>query len=230
MTKKRILIVEDNTRLAKALRDSLVFEGFEVQCVHDGALALAQAEEFAPDLVVLDIMLPGKDGFELCGALRRQRRVGIIILTAMGTNDDRIRGLNLGADDYVTKPFAMKEVIARIRAVLRRTRPEFRHLKMGSVTIDFEGLKAWNEDRPIELTPLEFELLRYLAERSGIVVNRDELLQHVWGYASMPRTRTVDQAIKRLRTKIEPSPHEPRFIHSVYGTGYRLTLEDGHTS
>lgn len=221
--KRRILIVEDNVGLASVLSDNLILDGFEVQTVHDGDLAVAKARDFAPDLIVLDVMLPGKDGFELCGLLRQSRRTPIVMLTARSQKHDRLLGLKLGADDYVTKPFDLEELLARIHAVLRRTRPDIERLTLGRVTIDFRALQAWDGDHSIELTHREFELLRYLAERQEVVVDRNQLLREVWGYASTPNTRSVDQAIVRLRKKIEPDPQHPTFIHTVHGDGYCLT-------
>jgi two-component system response regulator VicR len=220
---RRVLIVEDNAGLASVLADNLVIEGFEVQTVDDGDLAISKTREFAPDLIILDVMLPGKDGFELCGLLRQGRRTPIIMLTARSQKNDRIRGLKLGADDYVTKPFDLEELLARIHAVLRRSRPDVERLTLGRVTIDFRSLHAWSGHEDIDLTHREFELLRYLAERQEVVVDRDELLREVWGYASAPHTRSVDQAIVRLRKKIEPDSQHPVFIHTVHGDGYCLT-------
>jgi len=225
--KKRILIVEDNESLAEVLNDNLAFEGFDVRCVTDGTLAIEQSKEFSPDLVLLDIMLPGKDGFEICQTLRRQGRVAILMLTAKAQKDDRVRGLTLGADDYITKPFDLEELIARIHAVLRRTHPDLQRLTLGRVMIDFEALQASDGDRNIDLSHLEYGLPQYLAGRSGAVIHRDDLLRDVWGYASMPITRSVDRAIARLRRKIEADPHHPRYIHTVHGEGYCLTPEGG---
>ena len=224
--KRRILIVEDNAGLASVLADNLVIEGFDVQTVDDGNLAVAKARDFSPDLIILDVSLPGKDGFELCGLLRQGRRTPIVMLTARSQKADRIRGLKLGADDYVTKPFDLEELLARIHAVLRRSRPDVEQLTLGRVTIDFRTLRAWAGDQDLDLTHREFELLRYLAERQEVVVDRDELLREVWGYASAPHTRSVDQAVVRLRKKIEPDPQHPVFIHTVHGNGYCLTLHD----
>jgi two-component system alkaline phosphatase synthesis response regulator PhoP len=223
--KRRILVVEDNAGLASVLADNLILEGFEVQTVDNGDLAVAKARELAPDLIILDVMLPGKSGFEVCGLLRQGRRTPIVMLTARSQKDDRILGLKLGADDYVTKPFDLEELLARVHAVLRRTRPDVERLTLGRVTIDFRALQAWDGNRPIELTHREFELLRYLAERQEMVVDRDELLREVWGYVAAPNTRSVDQAIVRLRRKIEPDPQHPSFIHTVHGNGYYLTLQ-----
>ena len=224
--KRRILVVEDNAGLASVLADNLVIEGFDVQTVDDGNLAVAKARDFSPDLIILDVSLPGKDGFELCGLLRQGRRTPIVMLTARSQKADRIRGLKLGADDYVTKPFDLEELLARIHAVLRRSRPDVERLTLGRVTIDFRALRAWAGDQDLDLTHREFELLRYLAERQEVVVDRDELLREVWGYASAPHTRSVDQAVVRLRKKIEPDPQHPVFIHTVHGNGYCLTLHD----
>src|SRR5262249_42449263 len=152
----------------------------QVERVDSGEAALRKADEFFPDLVVLDVMLPGVDGFEVCRALRQRRRTAILMLTARRQKDDRIRGLNLGADDYITKPFHLEELIARVRAVLRRTRPELDRLVLGRVKIDFRALQARRDDRPLELTHIEFALLQYLGARQGTVVHRDELLSNVW--------------------------------------------------
>lgn len=223
--KRRILVVEDNVGLASVLFDNLTHEGFDVTVVHDGSLAVPRAKELAPDLILLDVMLPGEDGFSLCRSLRQHRQTPIVMLTAKAQKEDRVLGLKLGADDYVTKPFDLEELLARIHAVLRRTRPELDRLTLGDVTIDFRALKAWRHDEAVDLTHREFELIRYLAERQEVVVDRDQLLRDVWGYASAPNTRSVDQAIVRLRKKIEPDPQHPTFIHTVHGDGYCLTVE-----
>jgi DNA-binding response OmpR family regulator len=221
--KQRILVIEDDAALTRILKDNLTFEGFEVQVVDDGKLAAAGAREFVPDLILLDLMLPGKTGFELCGVLRGRRQTPIIILTARNQKSDKLRGLNLGADDYITKPFDLEELIARIHAVLRRARHRSEHLQLGRLTVDFRGLQAWDGSGPVEFTHREFELLRYLAERKGNVVSRAELLREVWGYTDPPHTRSVDHAVARLRKKIEPDARHPRFIHTVHGDGYCLT-------
>jgi DNA-binding response OmpR family regulator len=221
--KQRILVIEDDAALTRIIKDNLTFEGFEVQVVDDGKLAAARSREFVPDLILLDLMLPGKTGFELCGVLRGRRQTPIIILTARTQKSDKLRGLNLGADDYVTKPFDLEELIARIHAVLRRVRHRSERLQLGRLTVDFRGLQAWNGSEPVEFTHREFELLRYLAERKGNVVSRAELLREVWGYTETPHTRSVDHAVARLRKKIEPDARHPRFIHTVHGDGYCLT-------
>ena len=223
MMKKRILVVEDDTSLARVLRDNLAFDGFDVDWVTSGNAALKRVKVAAPDLVVLDIMLPDTSGFDLCGLLRQGRQTPIIILTARGQKADKVRGLNLGADDYITKPFDLEEFLARVRAVLRRTRPAFDTLELGQVMIDFRAQHASKGGKSIRLTHREFELLQYLAERQEHVVHRNELLREVWGYPDVPSTRSVDHAIARLRKKIESDPHHPRFIHTVHGDGYCLT-------
>jgi DNA-binding response OmpR family regulator len=222
--KKRILIIEDDAALARVVTDVLVFEGFDVQAVADGDLAIARASEFLPDLVLLDLMLPGRDGFEVCQTLRRGGRTGVIILTARSQKSDKLRGLGLGADDYITKPFDLDELLARIRAVIRRTRSDLDQLTLGTVVIDFAALRATDGTRALHLTRRDFDLLHYLAERSDRVVYRDELLREVWGYPELPNTRSVDHAIARLRKKIEPDPHHPRFVHTVHGDGYQLRI------
>ena len=221
--KKRILVVEDDAALARVLRDNLSLEGFEVQWVADGDMAVTKAREFSPDLVVLDVMLPGKNGFELCGVLRHGPRPSLIILTALSQKPDKLQGLKLGADDYVTKPFDLEEFLARIHAVLRRTSPVVERLTLGRTTIDFQRLQAGKFGRPLELTHREFEVLRYLAQRKEMVVCRDELLREVWHYAERVDTRSVDHAIARLRRKIERDAHHPQFIRTVHGDGYCLT-------
>jgi DNA-binding response OmpR family regulator len=221
--KKRILIVEDDAALARVLRDNLVFEGFEVDWTADGHRAVDAARSFAPDLVVLDIMLPGRDGYELCGLLRRGGTVPIIMLTARSQKADKLRGLALGADDYVTKPFDIEELMARVHAVLRRSGLPVPQIAMGQVVVDFQRLTVTHGRDELHLTHREFELLRYLSERQGRVVSRHELLREIWGYPDAPSTRSVDNAIARLRKKIEPDPGRPRFIHTVHGDGYMIT-------
>jgi DNA-binding response OmpR family regulator len=222
--KKRILIVEDDAALAQVVCDILVFEGFDVELVTDGSVAIDRAREFMPDLVLLDLTLPGRDGFDLCEVIRRGGRAGVIILTARGRKADKVHGLGLGADDYVTKPFDVDELLARIRAVIRRTRSGVDHLTLGAVFIDFVALRASDGIRALHLTRREFDLLHYLAERSDRVVYRDELLREVWGYPELPNTRSVDHAIARLRKKVEADPHNPRFVHTVHGDGYQLRV------
>ena len=220
---KRILIVEDDAALARVLTDNLLFEGMDVACVGTGAAALAEARARTPDLVILDVMLPDATGFDLCARLRQAGKVPIIMLTARVQKADKLRGLDLGADDYITKPFDLEELLARVRAVLRRACPIIEQLSLGDVTIDFVRMSASKGSRRLHLTHREFDLLHFLAERQHRFVSRDELLQAVWGYQLVPMTRSVDHAVGRLRKKIEDNPHQPEFIHTVHGDGYRLT-------
>jgi DNA-binding response OmpR family regulator len=226
--KKRVLVVEDDPVLTRVLRDNLTFEGFDVQSVADGSLAQAVAKEFVPDLVLLDVNLPGRSGFELCEVWRQRSQVPIILLTAMGQKGDKVRGLQLGADDYVTKPFDLEELLARIHAVLRRTRSFSKQLVLGDVTVDFAARTATKGGAELDLTHRDFEILQYLAGRPHTIVSRDELLRAVWGYPDTAATRAVDHAIARLRKKIEEKPHKPRYIHTVHGDGYYLA-PDGRT-
>jgi DNA-binding response OmpR family regulator len=223
--KTRILVVEDDAALARVLRDTLTYEGFQVECAADAREATARSACFSPDLVVLDVMLPDGNGFDLCGHLRQGGRTPLIMLTARSQKADKLRGLELGADDYVTKPFDLEELLARIKVVLRRARPTVERLVLGGMVVDFRTLRATLDGFPIHLSYREFDVLRYLAERQGRVVSRAELLTQIWSYADSPLTRSVDHAIARLRKKIEPDPHRPRFIHTVHGDGYCLTPE-----
>jgi DNA-binding response OmpR family regulator len=223
--KKRILVVEDDESLAWVLRDNLMFEGFDVQCVADGHVAVTAAREFLPDLVILDVMLPGRDGFELCRLLRKSGTTPIVMLTARGQKADKLEGLRLGADDYVTKPFDIEELMARVQAVLRRSRPPIDRVSLGEVTVNFAQMTVTDGRDELHLTHREFELLKYLVERQGRVVFRHELLREIWGYPDVPTTRSVDNAIARLRKKIEPDPSLPRYIHTVRGDGYTITAD-----
>jgi DNA-binding response OmpR family regulator len=220
----RILIVEDDPVFRSVLQDNLVFEGYRVDAVADGKAALKQVRAFSPDLVVLDLTLPDCDGLTVCQQLRQGGKVPIIILSARGQKVDKIKGLELGADDYVTKQPDLDELLVRIRVVLRRARASVGKLRVGLLLIDFSTSKASCGRTAVRLTHREFELLRYLAERRDKVVYRDELLREVWGYFDQSvTTRSVDQMIARLRKKIEPDPHHPEFIRTVHGDGYCLT-------
>ena len=220
----RILVVEDDPTLRLVLRDNLQSEGYNVDVAADGASAVKSARTTIPDLVVLDLTLPDHDGFELLPILRSLGQVPIIVLTARIQRDDKLKGLALGADDYITKPFDPAEFLARIRAVLRRVRTGVGCIRLGSVTIDFVNKHASSGRRSIPLTHREFELLSYLADRRDLVVHRNELLRAVWGYLDNDIvTRTVDFAIARLRRKIEVDPHHPQFIRTAHGDGYCLS-------
>jgi DNA-binding response OmpR family regulator len=224
--KRRILVVEDDASLARMLCDNLLYEGFEVAVAGDGNRALKEHYSFNPDLVLLDLTLPGPDGLEVCRKLNRnQSRAGIIILTARAQKDDKLQGLRLGADDYITKPFALDELLARVHAVLRRVHPLDQHLVLGSLRIDFDRYTAERNHEKVAFSQREIEVLRYMSDRVGKVVTREELLRNVWGYQNIPLTRSVDNLIARLRWKIEPDPDNPHYIHTVYGDGYRLAVD-----
>src|SRR5215216_3248662 len=223
---KRILIVEDDEGIARMLAHNLRIDGFNVRWAGTPHQALLESQSFRPDLVLLDIMLAGEpNGFDICGVLRQGGRCGVIIVSARSQREDKLRGLGVGADDYVTKPFDMEELAARIHAVLRRTVLVVSHIRLGDIEIDFEAHTAKRGSTPIHLTHREFEILRYLAERRERVVHRDELLREVWGIVEGSTTRSVDFAILRLRKKIEPNPPDPRFLRTVHGDGYSLTVE-----
>ncbi|MFN7916508.1 MAG: response regulator transcription factor [Vicinamibacterales bacterium] len=224
MNRQRILIVEDDRALARVLADNLSFSGFDVDWVDDGTEVLNRVRSTSPDLVLLDVMLPGRDGFSLCGLIRQGGRTPVIMLTARDQKVDKLKGLELGADDYITKPFDFEELQARIRAVLRRARRSATRITIGEAVIDFVAFTATRGTTDLRLSRREFDLLGYLAEREGRIVQRDELLREVWGFPDEPATRAVDYAIRRLRRKLEADPHNPRHIHTVHGNGYSLTL------
>ncbi len=228
MTGKRILLIEDDHAIARMLRDNLQYDGFSVEWSQTGRDADTIAKRFSPDLVLLDLSLPqGLDGLDLCRHFSEgPERTPVIIITARASKEERVRGLTLGADDYVVKPFALEELLARIRAVLRRTNPRLTQITLGDIVIDFRRLRVSKANREIAMTDREFEVLRHLAERAGSVVSRDELLRLVWGYSDTPMTRTVDNFIFRLRHKLEPDPHHPRYIRTAHGDGYRFTLDE----
>ena len=223
--KKRLLIVEDDASLVRLLRDNLVYEGFTVDCVSSGVDAVEKVRSARPDLVLLDVMIPDLNGFDVCRALSAERdRVPVIIITARTQQQDKVLGLRLGADDYVTKPFSLDELLARIHAVLRRSQRTIPTLTLGDVTIDFGRMQAFRKGAPLVLTPREFAVLQYLAEHAGQLVTREELLRVVWGYHDVPLTRTVDNFVARLRRKIERDPHHPQRLRTVHGDGYCLAL------
>jgi DNA-binding response OmpR family regulator len=228
--KRRILVVEDDASLARLISDNLVYEGFEVALATDGRRALKEKQAFRPDLVLLDVMLPGIDGFEVCKRLAQEKsRTGIIMLTARDQKGDKVHGLRLGADDYITKPFTLDtldELLARVHAVLRRIHPSDDRVVIGKITFDFKRYTAVRDNEKLAFSQREIEVLQYMSERAGKVVSREELLRNVWGYQNVPLTRSVDNLIARLRLKIEPDPDSPRYIHTIYGDGYRLTPDN----
>ena len=222
----KILIVEDEPDMVLGLKDNFEFEGYEVLTASDGASGLERARAHKPDLLILDIMLPKLSGLEVCKTLRTEGfTMPILMLTARGQEIDKVVGLELGADDYVTKPFSIREVLARVRAILRRTDNPKKRLPryhFSDIDLDFETYVATKGGAPLELSPREFELLRYLIERKGETVTRDRLLEDVWGYESYPSTRTVDTHIAKLRAKIGDSGSEPRFVLTIHGAGYKF--------
>lgn len=221
----KILIVEDEPDMVLGLKDNFEFEGYEVVTAQDGADGIEKARSQKPDLLILDIMLPKLSGLEVCKTLRGEGfEAPILMLTARGQEVDKVVGLELGADDYVTKPFSIRELLARVRAVLRRTesRKRLASYRFGDVDLDFEGYKARRAGAALDLSPREFELLRYLIERKGDTVSREQLLEDVWGYDNYPSTRTVDTHIAKLRAKIGDSGTEPRFILTIHGSGYKF--------
>lgn len=225
---RHVLVIEDEPQMRSMLTDNLEFEGYHVTAVASGEEGLAACEHQAFALLLLDVMLPGISGFEVCQALRaRGTRVPIIVLTARTHEGDRVRGLDLGADDYVSKPFRMRELLARVRAQVRRddwhsmTEDEF---SFGEVVVRPRQRLVLRKGRRVALSAREFELLRYLFTHRNEVVSREQLLRDVWGYSELSITRTVDNYVAKLRTQLEPKPHEPRHIVTVHGTGYQLLL------
>jgi DNA-binding response OmpR family regulator len=224
----RILVVEDDGAILRGLRDNLVAESYEVITAADGAEGYRLSQERKPDLIVLDLMLPKLSGYEICKKLRDEGNpVPILMLTARGEEPDRILGLDLGADDYVTKPFSIRELLARVRALLRRSEPQIPQLDrltFGDVVVDFPQFEARKKGQLVEMTPKQFGVLQYLAARPGKVMRREELLEEVWGYDNYPTTRTVDNHIATLRAKLEEDPAEPRHLITVHGVGYKFVL------
>jgi DNA-binding response OmpR family regulator len=222
----KVLIIEDEPNMVLGLKDSCEYEGYEVAVARDGKEGLEKASTEKPDIILLDVMLPLISGIDVCRTLRtRGIETPILILTARGEETDKVVGLEVGADDYVTKPFSIKELLARIRAHLRRAAKqvvEIETFTFGDVELNFKKYTARKGGQALDLSPREFEILRHLIRRRGEVVTRNQLLDEVWGYASGPVTRTVDNHIARLRQKIEPDPSEPQHIITVHGLGYRF--------
>ncbi|MDR7451308.1 MAG: response regulator transcription factor [Armatimonadota bacterium] len=225
----KVLIVDDEESIVDLLRSYLTNEGFRVEAAMDGPTALAKARAFRPDVVVLDIMLPGLDGIEVLRQLRAESPVYVIMLTAKADEADKVVGLSVGADDYVTKPFSPRELTARLRAILRRGRgaaPEPpRVLMFRQLRLDPARREVWKDDEPVELTTLEFNLLHTLASYPGHVLSREQLLERVWGTDYFGDDRVVDAHIKKLRQKLGDDAAEPRFIQTVRGIGYKFVAE-----
>jgi len=222
----KILVVEDEPNMVAGLRDNFEFEGYEVITARDGVEGLQRALEESPDLVVLDVMMPRISGLEVCKQLRAKRAsMPIIMLTARGQEVDKVVGLELGADDYVTKPFSIRELLARVKAVLRRTavvpKDQDRH-SFGDVEVDLRRCRVLRSGKALDVSSKEFELLKYFICHSGEALSRDRLLEEVWGYENYPTTRTVDTHLVHLRQKLEPNPEQPQYFLTVHGTGYRF--------
>ena len=226
----KILIVEDEPDMRLGLKDNLEFDGYEVDSAENGKEGYEKITNNNYDLVLMDVMMPEMSGFEVCKQIRKDGiKVPVILLTAKGEEIDKVRGLELGADDYITKPFSLRELLARVKAVLRRA-PEHNaqvekknsKIQIGLLTIDFSTYIAVSKNKPVQMSHKEFELLHYLWDKRNTVVTRDDLLNKIWGYEESPTTRTVDNFIVRLRQKIEKDPERPHFIITVHGIGYKL--------
>ncbi|MBX7223628.1 MAG: response regulator transcription factor [Blastocatellia bacterium] len=224
---KRVLIVEDDPAITVALKDGFEYEGFTVLLASDGETGLRMASEKELDLIILDVMLPRISGFDICKTLRNNRKqTPIIMLTARGQEIDKVLGLKMGADDYVTKPFSFMELMARVEAVLRRTARHEENqdiYQFADITIDLKKYEAHKNGELLDLSPREIKILKYFIDHKGEVVTRDQLLDVVWGYNSVPLTRTVDMHIAKLRQKIEETPTDPKYIITVHRVGYKFT-------
>ena len=223
---KSILIIEDDISILRGLKDNLEYEGYKVTTVTEGKKGLILALEKSFDLLLLDIMLPGLNGYEICRKVRNENPgLPIIMLTARGSEMDKVSGLDMGADDYITKPFSLPELLARIRVAFRRTKEEStipEIYSFGNIRLDFKKLQAYAGDKEIFFSAREFALIQYLISHEGEAVHRHDLLNEVWGYEAMPTTRTVDNFILDLRKKLEEDPSKPKHILSVRGIGYRF--------
>jgi two-component system alkaline phosphatase synthesis response regulator PhoP len=221
----RILVIDDEPEIVRGIEDNLRYEGYQTLAATNGEIGLALACQEAPDLILLDIMMPRLSGWAVCRELRRRGiDVPVIMLTARAEEADRVQGLELGADDYITKPFSVRELMARVQAVLRRPGPRRKAetLAFGDVRIHVQARQVFRGGREVAMTRKEFDLLVYLVEHRGEIVTRERLLDHVWGYERFPTTRTVDTHVLRLRRKFERDPDRPAFILTVHGQGYRF--------
>ena len=228
MTGKRVLVVDDDVKTVELVKLYLNRDGYRVLTSHNGLEGLRLAQEAHPDLIVLDLMLPGMDGLEICRTIREESDVPIIMLTARTADGDKLAGLGLGADDYVTKPFSPRELAARVRTVLRRLPGERGpdEIKQGKITVNFRKHEAFLDDEPMSLTPVEFKLLGVMVKEPGRVFSREQLIEEAIGYDFEGFNRTIDVHILNLRRKLEPDPGHPKYIKTVYGTGYKF-LEVG---
>jgi DNA-binding response OmpR family regulator len=227
----KVLIVEDEPNMRTGLKDNLEFEGYEVNLAEDGETGLKNILEGNYDLVLLDVMLPRMSGFDVCKTVRKKGyNIPIILLTAKGEEIDKVLGLELGADDYITKPFGLRELLARIKAVLRRTEDKNSaaskdsFIKIGKIDVNFSTYNALEEGLAVQMTHKEFEILSHLWKNKNSTISREDLLNNVWGYDESPTTRTVDNFILKLRQKIEKDPNHPKIILTVHGIGYKLII------
>ncbi|MEW5979897.1 MAG: response regulator transcription factor [Acidobacteriota bacterium] len=222
----KVLVIEDDRAIAKALETNLRAEGYEVETVQDGLRGLDRARDPTQDLILLDLMLPKLAGEEICKTLRHEGiTTPILFLTAKNTEEERVTGFELGADDYVSKPFSIRELLGRVQAILKRSAGKkylVAHCRIGSTTVDFVKMEVQRGDELIPLTTRELAILRLMVSNEGVVISRDRLLNEVWGYDAYPTTRTVDNQIVKLRQKIEEDPENPRHILTVRGTGYKF--------
>jgi two-component system, OmpR family, alkaline phosphatase synthesis response regulator PhoP len=224
MAGKKVLVVDDDVKTVELVKLYLNRDGYRVITAYNGTDALKMAREEHPDLIVLDLMLPGINGLDVCRTLREESDVPIIMLTALTTDDDRLKGLNYGADDYMTKPFSPRELAARVRAVLRRLPGERgpEKIQHGELMVDFLKHEAYIESKPLNLTPIEFKILGALVKEPGRVFSRAQIIENALGHDFDSFDRTIDVHILKLRRKLEPEPHHPRFIKTIYGAGYKL--------
>ena len=226
----KILIVEDEVNMRLGLSDNLEFEGYKVDVAVDGEEGLNKIKSEDYNLILLDVMLPKISGFDVCKTVRKEGiQTPIILLTAKGEEIDKVLGLELGADDYVTKPFSLRELLARIKAILRRGESsiqseECTEIKIGKLKLDFKNYKAFTDDLPVQMSHKEFEILHHFWKKRNSTVSRDELLSEIWGYDETPTTRTVDNFIMKLRSRIEKDPNHPQKLITVHGIGYKLVI------
>ena len=226
----KILIVEDEPNMRMGLRDNLEFEGYEVNIAEDGEKGLKMIRENQYNLIILDVMMPKMSGFDVCKTIRKEGvQTPVILLTAKGEEIDKVLGLELGADDYVTKPFSLRELLARIKAILRRGESSIQsevqtEIQIGKLKIDFKNYRAFTDDMPVQMSHKEFEILHHFWKKRNSAVSREELLSQIWGYDETPTTRTVDNFIMKLRNRIENDPNHPHILITVHGIGYKLIV------
>lgn len=226
----KILVVDDEQNMRTGLKDNLEFEGYDVESANDGEQGLKKILENNYNLIILDVMMPKKSGFDVCKEVRKTGiTTPIILLTAKGEEIDKVVGLEIGADDYVTKPFSLRELLARVKAILRRgenlvMNEAAREVKIGKLEVNFNGYKATSKNKDVQMSHKEFDILHYLWKHRNSTVSRDDLLTEIWGYDENPATRTVDNFILKLRQKVETDPNHPKIILTVHGIGYKLVL------